>query len=87
VAEGRYSPAGSPLLAAGGKEAMSSIFWMFATHAAEVEVDRSTGVVKVLKIAAAHDVGTAVNPIGCETDRRRGGHGPFQYPLGRIQDG
>jgi carbon-monoxide dehydrogenase large subunit len=66
VAEGRFSPAGSPLLAAGGKEAMSSIFWMFATHAAEVEVDRSTGVVKVLKIAAAHDVGTAVNPIGCE---------------------
>jgi CO/xanthine dehydrogenase Mo-binding subunit len=66
VAEGRFSPAGSPLLAAGGKEAMSSIFWMFATHAAEVEVDQETGVVKVLKIAAAHDVGTAVNPMGCE---------------------
>jgi carbon-monoxide dehydrogenase large subunit len=66
VAEGRFSPAGSSLLAAGGREAMSSIFWMFATHAAEVEVDRSTGVVKVLKIAAAHDVGTAINPVGCE---------------------
>jgi CO/xanthine dehydrogenase Mo-binding subunit len=66
VAEGRFSPAGSPLLAAGGKEVMSSIFWMFATHAAEVEVDRETGVVKVLKVAAAHDVGTAINPIGCE---------------------
>ncbi len=66
VAEGRFSPAGSPLLAAGGKEAMSSIFWMFATHAAEVEVDPETGVVRVLKIVAAHDVGTAINPIGCE---------------------
>jgi carbon-monoxide dehydrogenase large subunit len=66
VAEGRFSPAGSPLLAAGGKEVMSSIFWMFATHAAEVEVDQETGVVKVLKIVAAHDVGTAINPIGCE---------------------
>jgi carbon-monoxide dehydrogenase large subunit len=66
VAEGRFSPAGSPLLAAGGKEAMSSIFWMFATHAAEVEVDRETGGVKVLKIVAAHDVGTAINPVGCE---------------------
>jgi carbon-monoxide dehydrogenase large subunit len=66
VAEGRFSPAGSPLLAAGGKEAMSSIFWMFATHAAEVEVDRETGVVKVVKIVAAHDVGTAINPVGCE---------------------
>ena len=45
---------------------MSSIFWMFATHAAELEVDTKTGVVKVLKIAAAHDAGTAINPVGCE---------------------
>jgi len=67
LAEGRFSPAGSPLLAAAkGREGMSSIFWMFATHAAEVEVDTETGVVKVLKIAAAHDVGTAINPLGCE---------------------
>lgn len=67
LAAGRFSPAGSSLLAApGGREGMSSIFWMFATHAAEVEVDTETGVVKVLKIAAAHDVGTAINPVGCE---------------------
>jgi CO/xanthine dehydrogenase Mo-binding subunit len=45
---------------------MSSIFWMFATHAAEVEVDTETGVVKVLKIVAAHDVGRAINPLACE---------------------
>ena len=25
-----------------------------------------TGVVKVLKVAAAHDVGRAINPVGCE---------------------
>jgi CO/xanthine dehydrogenase Mo-binding subunit len=31
-----------------------------------VEVDRETGVVKVVKIVAAHDVGTAINPVGCE---------------------
>lgn len=67
LAAGRFSPAGSSLLAApGGREGMSSIFWMFATHAAEVEVDTKTGVVKVLKIAAAHDAGTAINPVGCE---------------------
>ncbi len=67
IAEGRFSPAGSPLLqATSGREAMSSIFWMFATHAAEVEVDTETGVVEVLKVAAAHDVGTAINPLGCE---------------------
>ena len=45
---------------------MSSIFWKFATHAAEVEVDLETGIVKVLRVAAAHDVGKAINPMGCE---------------------
>ena len=39
---------------------------MYATHAAEVEVDTDTGVVRVLKIAAAHDVGQAINPLTCE---------------------
>jgi len=67
LGEGQYSPAGSPLLAASpGREGISSIFWMFATHAAEVEVDGETGVVKVLKIAAAHDVGRVINPALCE---------------------
>jgi len=65
--EGYYSPEDSLLLAAWpGLRGMSSIFWMFATHAAEVEVDTETGVVRVLKIAAAHDVGKPINPIGCE---------------------
>jgi CO/xanthine dehydrogenase Mo-binding subunit len=71
LGEAYYSPSGSTLLAAnpdlkGLDGQMSSIFWMFATHAAEVEVDIETGVVKVLKVAAAHDVGRAINPIGCE---------------------
>lgn len=35
----------------------------FHAHAAEVEVDMETGMVKVLKFAAAHDVGVAVNPV------------------------
>jgi len=34
----------------------------FATNIADVEVDRHTGRVRVLRIVAAHDVGTAVNP-------------------------
>ena len=65
--EGYFTPEGSHLLEAlPGLKGMSSIFWMFATHAAEVEVDTETGVVKVLKIAASHDVGKAINPLGCE---------------------
>lgn len=38
----------------------------FAAQAAEVEVDMELGLVKVLKVAAAHDVGKVVNPRLCE---------------------
>ncbi|MDQ6817945.1 MAG: molybdopterin-dependent oxidoreductase, partial [Actinomycetota bacterium] len=34
------------------------------THAAHVRVDPDTGVVRVLKVAAAHDSGTILNPVG-----------------------
>jgi CO/xanthine dehydrogenase Mo-binding subunit len=33
-------------------------------HAVRVKVDRDTGVVRVLQVAAAHDCGTILNPIG-----------------------
>jgi carbon-monoxide dehydrogenase large subunit len=71
LGEGFYTPAESSLLAAdpnleGWDGRMSSIFWMFATHAVEVEVDTETGVVKIVKVAAAHDVGRAINPVTCE---------------------
>ncbi len=67
VAEARYSSAGSPLLKAEpGAEWGSSIFHMIATQAVEIEVDTETGVVRVLRVAAAADVGRAVNPVACE---------------------
>ncbi|TMJ96275.1 MAG: xanthine dehydrogenase family protein molybdopterin-binding subunit, partial [Actinobacteria bacterium] len=34
------------------------------THAARIKVDRETGVVRVLHVAAVHDSGVVVNPIG-----------------------
>jgi CO/xanthine dehydrogenase Mo-binding subunit len=34
------------------------------THAAHVKVDRETGVVRVLRFAAAHDSGVILNPMG-----------------------
>ncbi|MFQ5914986.1 MAG: xanthine dehydrogenase family protein molybdopterin-binding subunit [Nitrospinota bacterium] len=37
--------------------------YVFAAHAAEVEVDTETGRVRVVRIAAAHDVGRAINPM------------------------
>jgi xanthine dehydrogenase molybdenum-binding subunit len=43
-----------------------SATYAFATQVAEVEVDLETGVVKVLKITAAHDVGRVINRMGAE---------------------
>jgi carbon-monoxide dehydrogenase large subunit len=67
TAGSRFSVAGSPLLKADpGEEWMSSIFWMLCTQAAEVEVDIETGVIRVVKVAAAADVGRAINPMTVE---------------------
>jgi CO/xanthine dehydrogenase Mo-binding subunit len=38
----------------------------FCAHAAEVTVDEETGDVTVTRYAAAHDVGKAIHPAGCE---------------------
>jgi len=40
--------------------------YTFGCHAAEVEVDTETGVTKLLKHAACHDVGRAINPQSVE---------------------
>jgi CO/xanthine dehydrogenase Mo-binding subunit len=40
--------------------------YSFATHVAEVEVDTETGHVRVVKVTAAHDVGTVLNPVTLE---------------------
>ncbi|MEI8239262.1 MAG: molybdopterin cofactor-binding domain-containing protein, partial [Actinomycetota bacterium] len=36
----------------------------FSCHAVRVKVDRDTGVVRVLRVSAAHDSGTIINPVG-----------------------
>lgn len=40
--------------------------YAFAAHGVEVEVDRETGVVRVLRVVAVHDAGTVVNPTGAK---------------------
>jgi CO/xanthine dehydrogenase Mo-binding subunit len=42
------------------------IAYNFGTHLMDVEVDRWTGRVRVLRHLAAHDVGRVVNPLGLE---------------------
>ena len=38
----------------------------FCAHAVELSVDDDTGEIAVTRYAAAHDVGKAINPTGCE---------------------
>jgi carbon-monoxide dehydrogenase large subunit len=49
-----------------GQGERPTAFWMFATQAAELEVDAETGKVEILKLVAAHDVGKAIHPQNCE---------------------
>ncbi|MCL2337671.1 MAG: molybdopterin-dependent oxidoreductase [Firmicutes bacterium] len=55
---------GKQFLVSGNKVPPNSLPW--CAQAAEVEVDMELGLIKVLKIVAAHDVGKAVNPRLCE---------------------
>ncbi|MHB8631916.1 MAG: molybdopterin cofactor-binding domain-containing protein, partial [Candidatus Limnocylindria bacterium] len=39
------------------------VAFLFAAHRASVDVDRGTGLVKVVQVATAQDVGKAINPV------------------------
>lgn len=43
-----------------------TIFWLLGAGGAEVDVNRQTGEIKVLKLWGAYDVGKAINPMSCE---------------------
>jgi CO/xanthine dehydrogenase Mo-binding subunit len=51
-------------------EPQTSVFWTTGAAAAEVEVDRETGQVRVVRYATAADVGKALNPFFCEQQLR-----------------
>jgi xanthine dehydrogenase molybdenum-binding subunit len=62
----------------------------FAAQAALVEVSEATGQVRVLKIASAHDVGRALNPLAAEGQIHGGIHMGLGYALSeelRIEEG
>jgi len=64
MAFGSYSLQGALLDAEGKGDPIGA--FLFASQRAEVEVDIETGVVRVLSLAAAHDVGRAINPMVIE---------------------
>lgn len=43
-----------------------SATYSFGAHAVELEVDKETGKILVKKVAAAHDIGKVINPMGAE---------------------
>lgn len=49
-----------------GMSARPTAFWIYGTQASEVEVDPETGEVEVVKYAAAHDCGKALNLHTCK---------------------
>lgn len=60
--EASYIDETSQLLDGDGRGNFSATY-SFAAHAAEVEVDLKTGRLRVVDYAAAHDIGTALNPV------------------------
>lgn len=63
--QGYFDPETTPLDPENGQGSPYATY-AFATHVALVEVDSSTGEVRVSRIVAAHDVGRAVNPLNVE---------------------
>ena len=62
----------------------------FAAQGALVEVSEATGEVRVVKVASAHDVGRALNPLAAEGQIHGGIHMGLGYALSEelcIQDG
>jgi len=49
-----------------GYQGNISAAYGFGAHVAEVEVDPGTGMVRLLNLWTAHDVGRAINPMSCE---------------------
>ena len=67
-----------------------SVTYGFAAQAALVDVEEATGKVEVVRVASAHDVGRALNPVGCEGQIEGGIHMGLGYCLTeelRLRDG
>ncbi len=64
--------------------------YTYGTHVADVEIDRETGEVRVLRYVACHDVGRAINPLRVEGQVQGGVMQGLGYALTEeivIEDG
>jgi CO/xanthine dehydrogenase Mo-binding subunit len=60
--------------------------YTYGTHAADVQVDTETGQVTVLRYAACHDVGRAINPMRVEGQIQGGAMQGLGYALTEDMD-
>jgi CO/xanthine dehydrogenase Mo-binding subunit len=65
IGRGSYNPKTTPIDFRSGEGNVSGSYG-FEAQIAEVEVDTNTGVVKVLQLWDAHDIGKAINPQSVE---------------------
>lgn len=70
LGRGYYIPQTSE--GAGAYFSVEMIFWLLGAHGVELEVNRETGQVKILKLYAAHDAGKSINPQTCKEQIRGG---------------
>ena len=67
------SKAPSPIVGRGfGKPPQNVAMHTFGAHFAEVAVDTRTGKIEIRRLIAAHDVGRAINRLGCENQIQGG---------------
>ena len=84
VGKGWYSPPEDLGGSFKGATVGTSPAYSFSACVAEVEVDRETGKVTVLKLTDAHDVGTAINPMAVEGQTE--GAGVMMLSEGLLED-
>lgn len=65
IGRGSYNPKTTPIDFRTGEGNVSGSYG-FESQIAEVEVNKETGVVKILKLYDAHDIGKAINPQSVE---------------------
>ena len=58
--------------------------WPFGAQAVEVAVDRETGVIKLVRVASAHDIGKAINPLAVTSQIEGGIMMGLGYALSEV---
>ena len=63
IGHGSYVPRTLTYLDPETGQGFPALDWTFGAQAVEIEVDVETGVVKILKVASAFDIGKTINPL------------------------